>query len=110
VRRRRSPRPLGSALRPARRHARPRTLLAAVQDAWPRAAGEAVVAQADPVSEREGVVTVACRSATWAQELDLLQAELLERLNRALSEWDRAGAEDPVKALRFTADAARHDN
>ena len=34
--------------------------------------------------ERDGVVTVGCRAATWAQELDLLQDELLERLNRAL--------------------------
>ena len=36
--------------------------------------------------ERDGVVTVECRAATWAQELDLLQAELLERLNAALGE------------------------
>ena len=34
------------------------------------------------------MVTIACRSATWAQELDLLQPELLERLNGALSEAD----------------------
>jgi hypothetical protein len=54
------------------------------------------------------VLTIACRSATWAQELDLLQQELLERLNGALSEGDR-GANDPtVRALRFTADAPRH--
>ncbi len=44
-----------------------------------------VAAQADPVSEREGVVTIACRSATWAQELDLMQAELLPRLREALA-------------------------
>jgi predicted nucleic acid-binding Zn ribbon protein len=81
-----------------------------VQERWPRIAGDAVAEQAEPVTERAGVVTVACRSATWAQELDLLQTELLERLNRALSEWDRKGPEDPVKALRFTADAARHEN
>jgi predicted nucleic acid-binding Zn ribbon protein len=110
VRRRRSPRTLGSALRPARRHARPRTLLAAVQEAWPRAAGEAVAAQAEPVSEREGVVTVACRSATWAQELDLLQTDILERLNEAVAEWFGEGGKDPVRALRFTADAARHES
>ena len=30
------------------------------------------------------MVTVGCRAATWAQELDLLQDELLERLNAAL--------------------------
>jgi predicted nucleic acid-binding Zn ribbon protein len=108
VRHRRTPRTLGAALRPARRRARPRTLLAAVQETWPRVAGEAVVAQAEPVSEREGVVTVACRSATWAQELDLLQADILERLNEALEEWTPEGSEAPLNGLRFTADAARH--
>jgi hypothetical protein len=54
------------------------------------------------------VVTIACRSATWAQELDLLQEELLERLNGALSEADRGAIDAPVRALRFTADAPRH--
>ena len=34
------------------------------------------------------MVTIACRSATWAQELDLLQPELLERLNAALAAAD----------------------
>jgi predicted nucleic acid-binding Zn ribbon protein len=106
----RTPRRLGAALRPATRRARPRTLLAAVQEAWPRAAGEAVAAEASPVSERDGTVTVACRSGTWAQELDLLQSEFLERLNRALFEADPEGPESPVSGLRFTADAARHDS
>jgi predicted nucleic acid-binding Zn ribbon protein len=84
----------------------PRTLLAAVQEAWPQALGETVAAEADPVSERNGVVTVACRSATWAQELDLLQTDLLERLRERLA----AGAfAEGLHGLRFTADAARHD-
>jgi predicted nucleic acid-binding Zn ribbon protein len=73
-------------------------------------AGDAIVAQAEPVSEREGVVTVACRSATWAQELDLLQADILERLNEALEEWAPEGSEGAVRGLRFTADAARHES
>ena len=60
------------------------------------------------MAERDGVVTIACRSATWAQELDLLQEELLERLNGALSEADRGAIAPPVRALRFTADAPRH--
>jgi predicted nucleic acid-binding Zn ribbon protein len=110
MRHRRAPRRLGSALRPARSRARPKTLLAAVQEAWPRVAGDAVTGEAQPVAERDGLVTVACRSATWAQELDLLQVELIERLNRALSEWSETGAEPPVRALRFTADAPRHES
>jgi predicted nucleic acid-binding Zn ribbon protein len=107
---RRAPRRLGATLGSATRRARPKTLLAAVQQAWPRAAGEAVAAEASPVAERDGVVTVACRSATWAQELDLLQSELLERLNEAISEADPEGSESPVSGLRFTADAARHES
>jgi predicted nucleic acid-binding Zn ribbon protein len=110
MRHRRAPRRLGSALRPARGRARPRTLLAAVQEAWPPTAGAAIAAEAEPVAERDGVVTVACRSATWAQELDLLQSELLGRLNRALSEWDEGDEKARVAALRFTADAARHQS
>ena len=108
--RRRSPRRLGAALRPATRRARPRTLLAAVQEAWPGAVGDAVAAEASPVSEREGLVTVACRSATWAQELDLLQSELLERLNAAVLAADPEGPEAPISGLRFTADASRHES
>ena len=110
MRQRRTPRRLGSALTPATRRARPRTLLAAVQEAWPAVAGGAVAAAATPVSERDGVVTVACQSATWAQELDLLQSELLERLNGAVSAADPSGSKDAVSSLRFTADAARHEN
>jgi predicted nucleic acid-binding Zn ribbon protein len=102
------PRPLGAALREARAHAEPRTLLAAAQSAWPTAAGAQVAAEAEPVAERNGVVTIACRSATWAQELDLLHPELLKRLNGALSEADPGAIDAPVAALRFTADAPRH--
>jgi predicted nucleic acid-binding Zn ribbon protein len=110
MRHRRSPRRLGSALAPATRRARPKTLLAAVQEAWPAVAGEAVAAEGGPVAERDGLVTVACRSATWAQELDLLQSELLERLNEALSAGAPEGPEWRVSALRFTADAVRHQS
>lgn len=101
----REPRSLGSALRRVREESAPRTLLAAAQAAWREAAGEAVAAEAEPVAEREGVITVACRTATWAQELDLLSERLLERINAGLSE----PFEGRVERLRFTADAARHD-
>jgi Dna[CI] antecedent DciA-like protein len=45
------------------------------------------------------VLTVACGAATWAQELDLLQGELLERLNSALAESGSGAA----RGLRFVA-------
>jgi hypothetical protein len=57
--------------------------------------------------ESNGVVTIACQSATWAQELDLLQPELLGRLNEALSEAAGKAPAAPVRALRFTADGPR---
>ena len=101
---RHSPRRLGDALGDVGPERAPETLLAAVQWAWREVAGESVADQADPVAERERVVTVACRSATWAQELDLLAPELLGRLNTRL----KASGAGPVERLRFTADAARH--
>jgi predicted nucleic acid-binding Zn ribbon protein len=95
------PRPASEALRDVLAAAAPATLLAAVQRAWPPAVGAAIAAQAEPVAEHDGTVTIACRSATWAQELDLMQDRIRERLNSALGERE-------VKGLRFTADAARH--
>ncbi|HSI81442.1 MAG TPA: DciA family protein [Solirubrobacterales bacterium] len=102
----RAPRSIGDAIRELRARAAPETLLAAAQEAWPIAAGEAIAAEAEPVSERARIVTVACRTATWAQELDLLQEPLLERLNATEAVSERGG----VARLRFTADATRHED
>jgi predicted nucleic acid-binding Zn ribbon protein len=95
------PRRAGGALRRLVAESAPQTPLAAVQAAWPRAAGETVARQAEPVAERDGEVTVACRSATWAQELDLLSERLRARLNEEIGS-------EAVTSLRFTADASRH--
>lgn len=92
--RRRAPRPAGDAFRAARDLAAPQTGLAAVQAAWSGAVGERLAAAAQPVSEREGTVTVECVDGVWAHELDLMQEILLERLREALGE--RA-----PEALRF---------
>jgi len=85
----------------------PLTLLAAIQESWPQVAGPGAAAQGDPVSERDGVVTIACRSAVWAQELDLMQPELVARLAERLEAGPFEGA---LASLRFTADAARGDS
>jgi predicted nucleic acid-binding Zn ribbon protein len=82
--RRRSPRPISLALAPLSEGWAPETLLAEVQRAWTEAVGEAVAAQARPVRERAGVLTVACSSSVWAQELDLIAPEVLARLNGGL--------------------------
>lgn len=97
--RRRAPRPIGAALSSALDRAEPATLLAAVQSAWPAAVGEAVAREATPVTERSGVVTVACRSATWAQELDLLSGEIVAKIRRNLPPGRR------LEGLRFRATA-----
>jgi predicted nucleic acid-binding Zn ribbon protein len=82
--RRLAPRPLATAVEAYAAALAPATLLAQIQRHWPAVAGEAVAREAEPVAERGGVVTVSCRSAVWAQELDLLSPQLVERLNLAL--------------------------
>ena len=84
--RRPAPKPLADALRAVRGEVEPATPLAALQGAWPEAVGEEIARHARPVAERDGTVTVACDAATWAQELDLLQDELLARLREHLGE------------------------
>jgi predicted nucleic acid-binding Zn ribbon protein len=87
--RRGAPRPLKLALEAATAHSAPAGLLAQVQAAWPDVAGSTIAAEAEPVSERDGRVTVACRSATWAHELELLRGDLEAALNTRLG-GDRA--------------------
>ena len=99
--RRVAPRPLRVALEEVTRTAAPAGLLAQVQSSWAEVAGPTIAAEADPVSEREGVVTVRCWSAVWAHELELLGGDLVDRLNAAVSP---SGA---VRGVRFTTSAAR---
>jgi predicted nucleic acid-binding Zn ribbon protein len=82
--RRRAPRPLAAVLPATLERSEPVTLLARVQASWRSVAGPALTASAMPVAEREGVVTVACDSAAWAQELELLAPDLVGRLNERL--------------------------
>jgi predicted nucleic acid-binding Zn ribbon protein len=62
--------------------------------------GEQLAAVAAPVSERDGTVTIECADAVWAQELDMMQGTLLDRLREALGE-------QAPQALRFRVDSAR---
>ena len=89
-----APRPLAEALQGVARDASPATLIAAVQAAWPTVAGETLAGAAQPVSASERVVTIACESGVWAQELELLGPDLRERLNASLE-----GAR--IEKLRF---------
>jgi predicted nucleic acid-binding Zn ribbon protein len=90
---RREPRRIGEALAAVQRRAAPQTPLAAVQMVWAEVVGERVAGVAEPVAERAGRVTVACSSAVWAQELDLMQADILRRLGEAM--------DTPPTALKF---------
>jgi predicted nucleic acid-binding Zn ribbon protein len=96
--RRLAPRPLRLALERTAAGAAPAGVLASVQALWPEVAGGVVAEEAEPVSERDGVVTIACRSAVWAQELELLRGDLEERLNARL-----AGPTEAVKLRIRTA-------
>jgi predicted nucleic acid-binding Zn ribbon protein len=98
--RRRAPRPAAGAFQAALQQAAPQTPLAAVQAAWATAVGEQLAAVATPVSERAGTLTIECADAVWAQELDLMQEVLLQRLRDAIG--DRA-----PQALRFRVNSAR---
>jgi predicted nucleic acid-binding Zn ribbon protein len=71
----------------------PASTLARVQQVWSRAMGASIAAAARPTAERDGVLTVTCEAAVWAQELDLMAAELVDRLNGALPG-------EPIRALR----------
>jgi predicted nucleic acid-binding Zn ribbon protein len=79
-----APRPLAAALAQLTGALAPASPLARVQEVWESAVGPAVAASARPTAERDGVLTVTCAAAVWAQELDLMAAELIPRLNAAL--------------------------
>lgn len=98
--RRRAPRPAAGAFQAALQRAAPQTPLAAVQAAWSNAVGDQLAAVAIPVSERGGTLTIECADAVWAQELDLMQESLLERLRAEVG--DKAPA-----ALRFRVNSER---
>jgi predicted nucleic acid-binding Zn ribbon protein len=64
----------------------PATTLARVQEIWERTAGPAIAAAARPTGERDGVLTVSCEAAVWAQELEMMAGELIPRLNASLGD------------------------
>jgi predicted nucleic acid-binding Zn ribbon protein len=98
--RRRAPRQASAAIRAARDRVAPRTGLATVQTIWVETVGKQLAAVASPVSERSGTLTIECADPVWVQELDLMQAQLLERLREELGEL-------APSALRFRLKGAR---
>jgi len=100
VSRRRAPRPAADAFKAALQRVAPQTPLAAVQAAWSSAVGEQLAAVAIPVSQQDETLTIECADAVWAQELDLMQATLLERLRKEVGE-------QAPQALRFRVNSER---
>ena len=84
--RRLAPRPLSAALTPLVGGLTPATPLARVQQLWPQVAGAAIASAARPAALADGVLTVRCEAAVWAQEIELVGEVLVERLNEALHE------------------------
>ena len=93
----RLPRQLAEVLPAFRSRLAPVTLLADVQTRWAEVAGDEIARQAQPASERSGVVTVRCASAVWAAELSLMAPRLLQSLNDG-----RPPSSPPIAGLRFT--------
>jgi predicted nucleic acid-binding Zn ribbon protein len=102
--RRRDPRPLSSALAGVVEELAPATTLARVQRCWPAVAGGAIAREAEPVAERDGVVTITCTSSVWAQEIELLGGDLVCRLNDALGASE---GPPPVRSLKVSASPRR---
>lgn len=100
--RRHAPRALSLALGRVTEAAAPASVLAQVQGCWETSAGPAIAGEATPVAERAGTLTLACGSAVWAAELELLAPDLLARLNEALPGPPNA----PLKALRVRSGGA----
>ncbi len=93
--RRQGPRPVGFALDALADTLEPPTLLAAVQRVWPDVAGS-FAGVSEPISERDGVLTVACDSSVLSSELDLMSELVVTRLNAALGR-------DAVRRLKTRA-------
>lgn len=88
---RRAPRSIAAALGKVRTGLEPPSLLAGVQSAWREVMGPEIAAVSQPVSERRGVVTVHCSDPVWAEELSLMEADLLARLAQRLGDASPRG-------------------
>ena len=98
--RRRGPRPVGLALDAVTGELAPATVLAMIQRVWPEVVGEQIARVSVPYWERAGEVSVACESAVWSHQIDLMSERIVEGLNEALGR-------PAVRRLRPRPDADR---
>lgn len=87
----RSPRRIGTAVGRVRSRIEPDTPLAAVERVWAQVVGAGIAAVTRPAGERDGVLTVTCEGAVWAQELSLMESDIRARLAGEIG--DKAPAE-----------------
>jgi predicted nucleic acid-binding Zn ribbon protein len=81
---RRAPTPLADALELLQARLAPATTLARAQSAWTPIVGPLIAANTTPTAEREGILMVSCAASVWAQELELMRPELIDRINARL--------------------------
>ena len=98
------------ARRADRRDSRPRRCWRRSSGSGRAVAGERFARAAEPVSERDGVVTVACESAVWAQELDLMSERVVEAPQRGARQARRAAPAPAGRAAPLLSTAAATPN
>lgn len=102
VPRRKQPIRIAGALDRLTEEIAPATALGSLQAVWRSAVGDRIADACQPTQESEGVLTVVCESSVWAQQLALMQTDLLERLEAELPEGTKPPAE-----LRFTVSGSQ---
>ena len=90
------PKRIGEALDRALDPIAPKTPLAEIQRLWPAAVGPQIAAVTKVLEELDGTVTIECENTIWANELEMMSPQLLEKL---ASQMDGAAPEK----LRFRA-------
>jgi len=76
------------------------SLLVRLHKGWPEIAGPLLSGKALPLRFRNGILTLAVRNHSWAQELQLASPALLSNIRRVL------GPDSPVTDLRFAVGPA----
>lgn len=99
---RRTPAGIAELMADFTRRMEPDTPLARIQRVWADTVGAGIAEVAKPESYGAGTVRVVCASAAWAQELDLMQRDIVARLDAALPDVQ-------VAKLRCTLVAPRRD-
>ena len=76
------------------------SLLVRLHKGWPEIAGTLLSGKALPLRFRNGILTLAVRNHSWAQELRMACPALLSNIRRVL------GPKSPVTDLRFVVEPA----